>query len=235
MTTRHRADSRQERAHPIFRVHRVGALVVGLILWAFAGLGFANHPGFLAIRGVHVAGMTSNGLLAVISVIVGAILVGVAVVGGRLASLVCAVLGGLFVLSGLVNLFVLYGNRNYLAFTMPNVIFSLIVGLLLLGVGLYGRSSGQLPADSPFRRAHGGRNLMARVWHDEDLAQEPIEDEAAALRRIDEVAPLAEAEHAVTEGTATPEQEREVMADARHRAVERREAAWRRAGERGEG
>lgn len=239
MTTRQRqdseADSREDRAHPIFRVQRVGALVVGLILWAFAILGLANHPGFLATRGIPVAGMTSNGLLSVISLVVGAVLILAAVLGGRLASLACAVIGGLFVLSGLVNLFVLYGAANYLAFTMPNVIFSFVVGLILLSIGLYGRSSGQLPADSPYRRAHGGRNLMARVWHDEDLAQEPIEDEAAARRRIDEIAPLAEAEHAVAEGTATPEQHRQVIGDAQHRAVERREAAWRRADERGEG
>lgn len=234
MTTRPGTDTRRERAHPIFLVHRIGALVVGLILWAFAILGFVNHPGFLTTRGVHVAGMTSNGLLAVISLVVGAVLIGAAVVGGRPASLVCAVAGGLFVLSGLVNLFVLYGSANYFAFTMPNVIFSLVVGLVLLSIGLYGRSSGQLPADSPYRRAHGGRNLMARVWHGEDLAQDEVEDEAAAQRRIDEIAPLAHAEHAVAEGTATPEQEHEVMADARDRAVERREAAWRRAGDRGE-
>ncbi len=227
MSTRHRPD----RRHPIFRVHRIGALVVALVLWAFAIMGYLGHVGFFSTHGVHVLGLSSNGLLSTISVLVGAILVLAAALGGPVASTTCALVGGLFLLSGLVNLIVLNGPANYLAFSMPNVVFSLIVGLLLLSIGLYGRASGQLPADNPYRQAHGGTNRLAIFWHDEDLRQDHLPDEYAAWRRLNEIDDQAEAEHAVAEGRATPEQDRRVMSDARQRALRSRQAAWRRAEE----
>jgi hypothetical protein len=221
--------SRPDARHPLFWVHRIGAAVVALVLWAFAGVSFASTPGFVTTHGARALGMTGNGLLATISVVVGAILVVAAVLGGPIASTTCVVLGGLFLVSGLGNLFVLNGPANYLAFTFPNVAFSLVVGLVLLSIGLYGRASGQLPADNPYRQARGGRNWMAWFWHDDDLAQtrDVSEDD---LRRLDEETELAKAEHALAEGEATPQQEQQVIADAEQRAARRRSEAWRRAG-----
>ena len=215
--------------HPIFRVQRIGAAVVALILWVFAILGFVGHVGFFATRGAHVAGMTSNGLLSTISLVVGAVLLAAAVRGGRAASTTCVVIGGLFVLSGLLNLIVLNSSANILSFTMPNVVFSLVVGLVLLTIGLYGRASGQLPADNPYRQARGGVNPVSRLWHDEDLAQEAPADPAAEERRLAEIEDMAEAEHAVAEGTATPEQRRAVAEDAARRTQQQRTTAWRKA------
>lgn len=218
-----------DKRHPIFRVHRIGAVVVALVLWAFGILGFVAHTAFLDRGGTNVLGMTSNGLLSTVSIVVGAILVVAAVLGGPVASTTCVVVGALFLLSGLLNLIALvHPSLNVLAFTMPNVVFSLIVGLILLYVGLYGRASSQLPADNPYRRAHGGRNPLARVWHGEDFAQEVDEDPDAARRRIDEVAEMADAEHAFAEGEATPEQERQVVRDAQRRAAQRETESWRR-------
>jgi len=221
--------SRLDTRHPVFWVHRLGAVAVALILWAFAALGFASGTGFLTVHGAHALGMTGNGLLSTISVVVGAILVGAALRGGPAASTTCAVIGGLFVLSGLLNLIVLDGPYNFLAFTLPNIAFSLVVGIILLFVGLYGRASGGLPADNPYRRARGGSNAMTRVWHGESVAQEAPEDPDAAARHLAEITELADAEHAMAEGEATPEQEREVLADAAERSSRRRTLAWRRA------
>lgn len=218
-----------DKRHPVFWVHRIGAVVVALILWTFGILGFLGHSGFFSTHGTQVLGMTGNGLLSTVSMVVGAVLVAAAVLGGRVASTACVILGGLFVLSGLLNLIALvHPSLNVLAFTMPNVIFSLVIGLLLLCVGLYGRASGQLPADNPYRQARQGVNPVARLWHDEDLAQESAEDPADARRRIEEVAEMADAEHAFAEGEATPEQERQVLADAQRRATERRAESYRR-------
>jgi hypothetical protein len=215
--------------HPIFLVHRIGAAVVALILWAFAILGFLSGTGFVTTRGAHALGMTGNGLLSTISVVVGVALAVAAVLGGPIASTVCVVIGGLFVLSGLLNLIVLDGPHNILAFTMPNVVFSLVIGLILLVIGLFGRGSGQLPADNPYRQLRGGANPLSRIWHDEDLAQGVTDDPAAAERRIGEITEMAEAEHAVAEGEATDEQQRKVMTDATRRAVASRTANWQRA------
>jgi hypothetical protein len=224
-------EQEQDKKHPVFRVHRIGAVVVALVLWVFAALGFASGTGFVTTQGAHALGMTGNGLLSTISVVVGVALVVAAARGGPVASTACAVIGGLFVLSGLLNLIVLNGPHNFLAFTMPNIIFSLVVGLILLTIGLYGRGSGQLPADNPYRRARGGSNPMSRIWHDEDLAQDSDVDPEYAEQRLAEISDQARAEYAVAQGTASPEQEREVMADAVARAEERRKTAWRRAEE----
>jgi hypothetical protein len=177
--------------------------------------------------------MSSNGFLSTVSMVVGAVLIGAGVRGGRVASTTLAVTGGLFVLSGLLNMIVLNKSVNYLAFTMANVIFSLVVGLVMLSLGLYGRASGQLPADNPYRRDQGGRNPLSRLWHDEDLAQDAPVDTVADEHRLAEIDEMAQAEHAVAEGEATPEQERRVMADAVRRASEARRAAWLRADESG--
>lgn len=226
-------DTRQAKQHPVFWVHRIGNVVVALILWAFAIAGLVNGVGFVTTHGARVLGMTSDGLLSTISLVVGAILIVAAALGGRIASTTAAVVGGLFLLSGLVNLIALvHPNLNILAFTMPNVVFSLVVGLVLLSVGLWGRASSQLPADNPYRQARGGANPVSRVWHGEQLAQDPVpDDQETVARRMDEHAEMAEAEYAFAQGTATPAQEREVLEEAQQRADERRQEAWRRAEE----
>jgi Domain of unknown function (DUF4383) len=218
-----------DRRHPVFLVHRIGAVVVGLVLWVFAILGLVGHVGFFSTDGAHALGMTSNGLLSTISLVVGAVLIASALRGGPTAATTLTVVGGLFVLSGLLNMIVLGKSANYLAFTIANVIFSLVLGLVMLSVGLYGRASGQLPPDNPYRQARGGANPLARIWHDEDLAQGASGDVAADERRLAEIDEMAHAEHAVAEGEATPEQEQRVMADAVRRAEEHKRSSWERA------
>jgi hypothetical protein len=226
MPTRDEMDTR----HPIFRVHRIGAAVVAVVLWAFGILGLLGRPGFVSTQGTNVFGMTCNGLLATISLVMGAVLIIAAIRVGPAASTAAVVIGALFVLSGLLNMIVLHRSINYLAFTMPNVIFSLVVGIALLFIGLYGRASGQLPADNPFRRARG-QSTLATVWHGEGMLKEASAmSTEQAQRRLDEIEELAEAEHAMAEGTASPQQEREVVADSAARARERRRDNWRRAG-----
>jgi hypothetical protein len=221
--------SRLDTRHPVFWVYRLGAVAVALVLFAFAALGFASGTGFVTVHGAHALGMTGNGLLSTISVIVGAILVFAAVRGGPAASTTCAVIGGLFVLSGLANLALVDGPYNFLAFTLPNIMFSFVVGIILLFVGLYGRASGRLPADNPYRQARGGDTGMTRLWHGESVTQENPEDPETAAQKLEEISELAEAEHAMAEGEATPRQERQVLADATERSSRRRTRAWRRA------
>lgn len=220
---------RLDKRHPVFWVHRLGAVAVALILWTFAALGYASGTGFVTTHGSHALGMTGNGLLSTISVVVGVILFVAAVMSGPVASTTCVAIGGLFVLSGLLNMIVLNKSMNLLAFTFPNVAFSLVVGIILLSVGLYGRASGYLPADNPYRQARGGDGGLTRAWHGESLTRGADEDEPAIRRKLAETAELADAEHAMAEGVATPGQQRAVLADAARRSRRRRTDAWRRA------
>ena len=138
----------------VFAVQRLGAVTVGVVLLTFGLVGLTRGLPVLSSHGERVLGMSANGLLAALSVAVGALLIGAAARGPRVASTVMVALGGLFLLSALVNLFVLSTRENVLAFQTSNVVFSAVVGVLLLMLGAYGRFSGHLPDDSPYAHPH---------------------------------------------------------------------------------
>jgi hypothetical protein len=197
------------------RVHRDGAVAAGLGLWVFGILGLLDRLEFLSTQGQPVLWLTSNGLLSVISLIVGAVLIGSGVRGGRQASTVTAAIGVLFLLSGLGNLAVLDTSANLLAFRMPNVVFSLVVGMSLLFLGLYGRVSGGLTRDNPYYQArHRSSTADGGGLFD-------------GIGRGDEQA-LIEAEIAVAEGRATPAQAERYRAEAQRLADAARSRAWDR-------
>ncbi|MFF1381464.1 DUF4383 domain-containing protein [Streptomyces sp. NPDC058308] len=139
--------------HRLSRVYRAGAGLMGLVLLAFGVLGLIDRIGFFDTRGDTVAGLSTNGTLSVLSIAVGLLLFAGMVIGGNLASTLNMVLGVLFVLSGFVNLALLDSRFNFLAFRMQNVLFSFVVGLLLMTFGMYGRVSGGLPHDNPYWKA----------------------------------------------------------------------------------
>lgn len=204
--------------HPLSKVYRYGAALFGLGLTIFGILGFAQRLAFVTTHGAVIFGLSSNGLLSAISIVVGIVLIWAAIKGGAAASTTNAVIGGLFVLSGLANLAVLDTPLNLLAFRIQNVAFSLIVGMLLLFVGLYGRVSMRLPENNPYR--------MAR--HHEDPDADHSAELAAEQRRMTEIDELVRAELAVAEGHATPGQQRMVLDDARQRAQATRREVYER-------
>ncbi|MFB7634991.1 DUF4383 domain-containing protein [Streptomyces sp. NPDC056149] len=139
--------------HRLNQVYRVGAGLMGLVLVAFGVLGLTHNIGFFDTGGATVAGLNTNGSLSVLSIAIGALLIVGMTIGGNFASTLNVVLGGLFLLSGFVNLGLLQTDSNFLAFKIQNVYFSFVVGLLLLVFGMYGRVSGGLSHDNPYWRA----------------------------------------------------------------------------------
>jgi hypothetical protein len=195
----------------VLAVHRIGAVLVALVILVFGLLGFAGGLAFFSTKGEPILGLSSNGLLSSISLVTAAVLIAAAVRGARIASTVMIIVGALFLLSALANLAVLQTGLNVLAFGLSNVFFSIAAGLLLLLLGAYGRVSGNLPADSPYARP--------RVEDDDSPADElPWTLEELAAERA-----MREAEIAVVQRTATPDQRRRVQAMARvHSRAERR-------------
>jgi len=193
-------------------VQRLGAMLVGLTLLAFGLLGFTTGVPFLTTRGEPVLGLSSNGLLSALSVVVATVLIGAALRGPRVASTVMIVLGVLFLLSALGNLALLRTSFNLLAFQFSNVLFSVVVGLLFLLLGAYGRISGNLPADSPYAHPH------PEPSEPPDLPTTPEEVAAEAAMR--------EAEIAVVEHRATEDQRRRVQAMARVHSRPDRRRVW---------
>jgi hypothetical protein len=196
----------------VYAVQRLGAAAVALVLLLFGLLGATSGVPFLDTHGEQVLGMSSNGLLSMLSLVVAAVLAGADLRGPRTASTVMIALGVLFLLSGLANLALLRTSLNVLAFQFSNVVFSAVVGLLLLLLGAYGRLSGNLPASSPY--AHPHRT-------DDDPEELPATPQELATE-----AAMREAEIAVVQHYATEDQSHRVAAMAAVRTRGERRRAW---------
>jgi hypothetical protein len=209
--------------HPVHTIHRIGALIIGAFLVLFGGLGLAIGLPMLSNTGVMVLGLSSNGLLAGLSVVVGAILIGSAIRGGHTASNISIGLGGLFLLSGLVNTVLLGTSLNLLAFRASNIAFSFVVGAILLITGAYGRIAGHLPLDSPYHREVAGDPASSGLTNLADRAR----DLAARALDLAAAAELAEAERAHSLHYATADQLKRLTAVRQYRSSEDRQRAWR--------
>ncbi|WP_406402716.1 DUF4383 domain-containing protein [Streptomyces sp. NBC_00879] len=139
--------------HRLNQVYRVGAGLMGLVLLAFGILGLIDEVGFFDTDGDTVAGLNTNGALSVLSICIGLLLFVGMVIGGNFASTLNMVLGIAFILSGFINLALIDTTFNPLAFEIQNVLFSFVVGVLLMFFGMYGRVSSTLPHDNPYWKA----------------------------------------------------------------------------------
>ncbi|GAA2137235.1 hypothetical protein GCM10009760_17480 [Kitasatospora kazusensis] len=148
--------------HRLASVYRVGAGLCGVFLLVFGILGVLDHPGFLSTHGQSIAGMSTNGALSWLSVVMGVVLIVGAVIGGNVASNLNMIVGVLFVLSGFAGLTLLgRGSANILNFRMSNVLFSFIFGFVVLTFGMYGRVSSHLPHDNPYwQKRHAQREQL---------------------------------------------------------------------------
>lgn len=141
--------------HRLATVYRYGAGGCGVVLLVFGALGFADRLSPFDTDGTRIAGMSTNGLLSLISLVFGLLLLVAAGIGGNIASTVNMVVGILFLLSGFAHTFILDRPANILDFSMTNVMFSYVMGLLIATFGMYGRVSGGLSHDNPYwRRRH---------------------------------------------------------------------------------
>ena len=208
---------RRDLPRQLDHLHRAGAVVFGLGLATFGVLGFVNRLDMFSTTGSPVLGLSSNGLLSTISVVVAVILVAAGIRGGRTASTVLVVIGAAFVASGLVNTLVLGTPLNLLAFEIPNVVFSFVAGALLLFLGAWGRFTGRLPDDNPYRQER----------HHDDERPEPLPTTFHDPDDIRAARELADAERAVAQHTAAPDVVARVNALREVREPEERVQRWR--------
>jgi uncharacterized protein DUF4383 len=218
-TLRHHTADTSEVAPPsrVATVQRGGAVLVAVVLLAFGLFGFLERLDYFSTEGGRIAGLSSNNLLSTISVVTAVVLVVAAFRSARTASTVMLLFGVAFLVSALANLAALRTSFNVLNFSMANVVFSLCTGLFLLVLGAYGRVSGNLPPDSPYRAADPSA--------DEVDGPEPERYASTPAERAVERA-MRDAELAVAEHRATPEQARRVAAMARVRTRADRRRVW---------
>ncbi|MFB7248426.1 DUF4383 domain-containing protein [Streptomyces populi] len=171
--------------HHLATVYRWGAAFCGVVLLVFGALGFADELSPFNTDGDSIAGMSTNGTLSLISVAVGLVLIAGAVIGGNVASTLNMTVGTLFLLSGFVHIFILDRPANILDFGMTNVIFSFVMGLVILTFGMYGRVSSKLPHDNPYwQRRHpreAARESLARRRQPAPAAALPTGTDRSAL------------------------------------------------------
>ncbi|MCX5198028.1 DUF4383 domain-containing protein [Streptomyces sp. NBC_00249] len=148
-----RLDEHLPSDHKLSKIYRVGAGLTGLLLVVFGVLGLVHRIGFFDTGGDTVLALNTNGALSVLSICIGGLLFVGALIGGTFASTLNIVLGLLFIASGFVNLALLDTGLNFLAFKIPNVLFSFVVGVMLMWFGMYGRVGSALPHDNPYWRA----------------------------------------------------------------------------------
>lgn len=198
----------------VFTVQRIGALAVAAVILVFGVLGFVGGLDFFSTDGEPILGLSSNGLLSTVSVLTAAVLVLAALRSPRTASTLMITVGILFLLSGLASLAVLRTDANLLAFEIENVVFAEVTGLILLLLGAYGRVSGNLPADSPYAR----ERTDADGDGTDGVPSTPAEFAAERAMR--------EAEIAVVNHVATPDQRHRVEAMAQVHTRADRRGVW---------
>ncbi|MER7080176.1 hypothetical protein SAMN02982929_02286 [Saccharopolyspora kobensis] len=189
------------------RTHRLGAAVLGAALLA---LGIVQLPW----TPVQAPWPEMSAPVAAATAIAGFVLVCAAPWGSRIASSTGAVLGAVFLLAGLAHLALLHTSANVLGFALSTALFCIGAGAVLLVISLFGRVSGGLPPDNPYRRSHPIKTH--RPDPDEQLRAEHADEREQRL---------IDAEVSMAQGTATPQQFRMVKQEwARRREEERRRA-----------
>jgi uncharacterized membrane protein YoaK (UPF0700 family) len=129
--------------HPLRGLYRGAAFLTGVGLTAFGAVGYVRSASlpFLDQDGVRVFMLSTNRAFALLSIVVGLLVIAATLIGRNVDVPVNTGLGAVFMLSGLVMLCVLRTDLNYLAFSMTNVNVSFVIGLILMTAGLYGTMS----------------------------------------------------------------------------------------------
>lgn len=185
--------------------YRLAAACAAILLLAGGFVGALKAPGVIGLVGYGVSALASGAVGF-------ALYLATRRNRGYQSTQTTALASGLFVLLALVDILMIvaaavWGHQaRVVDFRFGILIVTALLALIIGGIGIFGVARGQrsrehIPPSSPEQ----------------------------ARARIDEIAELAEAEHAMAEGEATREQEAKVVEDARQRANERRRYSWARA------
>ena len=128
--------------HHLQPVYRTLAALAGLYVLVFgiAGVVQTRALPLFAQKGLPaVLGLHTNRAFSIISIVVGAILVVGAFIGGRLDHGINVVGAAVFLLAGFVMLVLLQSNLNFFGFSVATCVVSFVIGMVLMTAGLYGK------------------------------------------------------------------------------------------------
>lgn len=127
--------------HRLRPLYRLLAALAGIYVLVFGIVGVTRTAGDpLFDRGdVTVFGLRLNLAFAILSVVVGVVVLGAALWGNNADHFVNLVAGAVFLGAGVLMLTVIQTPANFLNFQVATCVTSFIIGLVLLTAGLYGK------------------------------------------------------------------------------------------------
>jgi hypothetical protein len=128
--------------HPTRPAHRFLGGLTGLyvLLFGIVGLVASRGHGFFARGDITALGLHTNVAFALVSILVGLVVVAAALVGRNVAHYLFVVGGLAFLLVGMAMLVVMQTSLNLLNFTVSTCVVSFVIGLVLWTAGLYSRT-----------------------------------------------------------------------------------------------
>jgi hypothetical protein len=149
--------------HRLSGFYRFLAALAGIFLLVFGIVGVVQTWGdpLFDRADVSALGLGTNLAFSLLSILVGAVVLVGAVIGGNLAHYLNLFGGGVFWAAGLVMLLLLQTDANFLNFQVATCVVSFLIGTLLVLAGLYGKSGteDEERAEDEFR--HSGRGPAA--------------------------------------------------------------------------
>lgn len=160
--------------HPLRPLYRTLAGLVGLyvLLFGIVGIIESGEAGFFGRESIWALGLRTNLAFAILSTVVGAIVVAGCVIGRNVDRFINMAGGVIFLASGLIMLGLLESDLNLLNFTVGTCVVSFIIGLVLGIAGLYGKVGPppEVQAEEGFR--HGGEDPVSHAWERDDPHRE---------------------------------------------------------------
>ncbi len=155
--------------HPLQPLYRLIGAVVGVYLLVFGILGAIRSRGLPAFaqEGLPtVLALHTNPAFSVLSIVVGLVVLGAALIGRNIAQRVNLVGAAVFVGAGLLMLPLIRTSANFLGFTPATCAVSFVIGLALVIAGLYGKVGSLLETrrEEDFRHGQGSDPSPHR-WH----------------------------------------------------------------------
>lgn len=129
--------------HPLRGLYRGLVLLSGAALIVFGVVGYlqTSDLDFFEQNGERVLGLSTNPAFALSAVVSGVIAVAATLIGRNVDVPVDRLLGGVFMVGGLLMLCVIRTDANYLASSITNVNVSFVLGMVFMTAGLYATTS----------------------------------------------------------------------------------------------
>ena len=167
--------------HRLQPFYRFLAALAGLYVLVFGIIGVirtSSHPLFDQHVDASVFGLRENLAFSIISIIVGVIVFGGAVVGGNVDHFINLFGGIVFLGAGMLMMALLQTDANFLNFQMATCIVSFVIGLVLFTAGLYGRTGTliQMEHEEDFRTRYA-HDPEEHNWAIPDSVPRPVEND----------------------------------------------------------